>query len=242
MITREFEDIKTRSNMHFEKLFWNGVLGAMSLNEYIDGVIQNDSLVIATGTTDLGVNGQNVGGIDRTSIPLWTDTDNANVFNDLQELQTSFRGTNMSSTKVVMNLITFQEITKNEKIREELKHTNPSIATNGTIVKFAGITIEVYDKNYIDESGTAVWFIPDGYVIMVGSSEGGFDSGPVKLVEGNNLDSGEAGGSSVGFVKGDFIKFFGTEAPNVVSKGIYYSTMKLPVFENPKAFSFFKAF
>ena len=106
---------------------------------------------------------------------VWSDLDDSDPLNDVQaaqdavEAKTGERPAYMLCSKATMNLLK-----KNEKIRSAIlaQNTTANIFMTDNRVKeiFSnelGITIIVYTKQYVDESGNTKKFYPDGMVTLL---------------------------------------------------------------------------
>lgn len=111
-----------------------------------------------------------------TAATLWSDTVNADPLADIDAWKLLFRGTGSRPVGILVNQKTDNYLKQNAKIRDLLKNVygRDVIASDSlaSVIKMqlGGLSYEVYDGGYIDDSGVFQPFIPDNVCIMIGES------------------------------------------------------------------------
>lgn len=123
-------------------------------------------------TTDDGVEYKKNNFIELSGADAWSNPDTATPLADLIKIKREFvKKTGYSLTRFSMNTETFEMILDAEDTKKQVLGI---VAYQGGIrmrqedailyLKGYGIEIEVYDKMYVDETGTTQYFIPTGII------------------------------------------------------------------------------
>ena len=105
----------------------------------------------------------------------WDDTTNADPVSDISDLKETIKGETGTEIKyVVMNTATMAKVKANAKVKAMVlaQNATANVIMNNARVKELfeselGVTPIVYDKQYKNESNTALKFCPDGYVTLL---------------------------------------------------------------------------
>lgn len=102
----------------------------------------------------------------------WKNPSTATPLADLIQIKKDFaKATGYSLTRFSMNTVTWEELVQAEDTKKQvlgiLAYQNGIRMNDEDVVRYLagkGIEIEVYDKLYVDETGTSQYFIPSGYI------------------------------------------------------------------------------
>lgn len=109
----------------------------------------------------------------------WSDTTNADPVQDISDLITTIQEATGTVLKyIVMNTATMAKIKANAKVKAMVlaQNVTANVIMNNARVKELfeselGVTPIVYDKQFKNESGTALKFCPDGYAVLLPEGE-----------------------------------------------------------------------
>jgi hypothetical protein len=111
-----------------------------------------------------------------TAATLWSNTATADPLADIDAWKLLFRGSGSRPVGILVNQKVDNYLKQNAKIRDLLRNVygRDVIAADSlaSIIKqqLGGLTYEVYDGGYIDDSGNFQPFIPDNVCIIVGQA------------------------------------------------------------------------
>lgn len=134
--------------------------------------------LLTTGAISISANGQNydydygMSESQKIDTSDWTDPD-ADIVGDLRAWQKQIRDTTGNNpTRLILNSKTESYFLKNKDMKNAIWHNDaaaPILETNVRqyINAALGITYAVYDKMFIDETGTQKQYVPDDTVILI---------------------------------------------------------------------------
>lgn len=110
-----------------------------------------------------------------TGTSAWSDTTNADPVADIGDLIETIKGITGTVIKyVVMNTATLAKVKANAKVKGMVlaQNVTANVIMNTARVKELfeselGVSLVIYDKQFKNESGTALKFCPDGYVALL---------------------------------------------------------------------------
>lgn len=230
-IVNAIGDLKKLEKQTLEVYFWQGCLGAMNVMQKDNGEITSN--VIPTNVIQSAA---------LSSTLKWnTDpvTSQADPAKDLRAMKREFAFTGAILRKVYMNQNTFDAMIECASVRDRFIKTTTDLETGTESIKLGGVEASVYDQGYLDDSGAAQFFIPDGHLIGIADAVGMRQS-PVELYECLNVEATNPDSLQITTVFGAYIDVTGTRNP--VSKTVTLTSYTLPVFINPKLIVFKKVF
>lgn len=133
--------------------------------------------LLTTGAISISDNGQDYDydyGVDQSQLKTsdWTDPD-ADIIGDIRKWQKQVRQTaGVNPTRAIINSTTEAYFLKNKDLKNAIWHNDaeaPILETNVRqyLLSALGLQYVVYDNQYIDESGQAKSYIPDGYFGLI---------------------------------------------------------------------------
>lgn len=109
-----------------------------------------------------------------TGTDKWADTDNSKPYDDIEKMLDKASDKGDIPTRIIMSKKTFGYFVKNKDIHARIlsQNTTANIYLTKKLVKDflesdLNITIIVYDKKFVDESGTTKGFMPDNVVTFI---------------------------------------------------------------------------
>lgn len=209
-VSEEIRDLNLRTERFVEYCIWSMFSGSLTLAK--NNVVASIDFQIQTSHKP-------------TSAVLWSDLTNATVEIDLRAWKrliardSFWPATNVVSSELTMGYITQNKILRNNNFLSD--RMKEQIATGDQWGPLFGLTYNVYDIAYVDDSGVEQRFIPDGKVLIYGS-----DNNPFELLEGPTADTQAPQGFT-----GKFSKSWEMEDPSARQLLIEYNFM--PILQRP---------
>lgn len=161
-----------------ERMIWQ-LLAPVDGIPKIDVMIDGKDPYAIHYTSDDGAEYKKTNFIELSGTSMWSDSANAKPIQDLADAQEQYEeNTGDKLTTFVMNKRTWKQLVNAEDTKKQV--LGITAYTGGIAIKDAdvksfladnyGIEILVYNKRYLDETGTSKTFIPDGVVTCISGS------------------------------------------------------------------------
>jgi len=203
MLNRELTDMRAKFDRTLE--FW--------ASRALRGIIYDADM--STQLINFGLDSDHT--VTLSGVDLWTAPTTANPINNVRDwnrLIESDSGHNVTSWHAYIGWQAMDKMLMIHSVRDLITYSKGlEVLETGRIITIAGVTLEEYNKTFVDASGATQYFIAPNEVVLVGDGDDVFDT-PYAPVIDSAAPNGVGNVSSSGRSQMFFAKSWQVEDPS----------------------------